>query len=125
MGGRACIRGLRIPVSMIVGQIAHGVTFEEILEGYPDLEIDDIQQAVEYAAWLTQEETLPLGTRKCDFWLICAWTYAWRVGLKSQGHDSTYLRDAERANGFNSTGEGNGLESGKEENTSSNTTRSP
>ena len=38
MGGRACIRGMRIPVSVIVGQIAHGATFEEILQGYPDLE---------------------------------------------------------------------------------------
>jgi uncharacterized protein (DUF433 family) len=56
MSGRACIRGMRIPVSVIVGQIAHGVTFEEILQGYPDLEREDIQQAVEYAAWLTQEE---------------------------------------------------------------------
>ena len=56
MGGRACIRGMRIPVSVIVGQIAHGATFEEILEGYPDLERQDIQQAIEYAAWLTQEE---------------------------------------------------------------------
>jgi len=55
-GGRACIRGMRIPVSVIVGQIAHGATFEEILQGYPDLEKEDIQQAVEYAAWLTQEE---------------------------------------------------------------------
>jgi uncharacterized protein (DUF433 family) len=56
MGGRACIRGMRIPVSVIVGQIAHGATFDDILQGYPDLERDDIQQAVEYAAWLTQEE---------------------------------------------------------------------
>jgi uncharacterized protein (DUF433 family) len=56
MGDRACIRGMRIPVSVIVGQIAHGATFEEILQGYPDLEKEDIQQAVEYAAWLTQEE---------------------------------------------------------------------
>ena len=56
MGGRACIRGMRITVSVIVGQIAHGATFDEILEGYPDLENQDIQQAVEYAAWLTQEE---------------------------------------------------------------------
>jgi len=56
MGGRACIRGMRISVSVIVGQIAHGATFDEILEGYPDLEKADIQQAVEYAAWLTQEE---------------------------------------------------------------------
>lgn len=56
LGGRACIRGMRIPVSVIVGQIAHGATFREILEGYPDLEEEDIRQAVEYAAWLTQEE---------------------------------------------------------------------
>src|SRR5262249_2410103 len=56
MGGRACIRGMRIPVSVIVGQIAHGATWEEVLEGYPDLERADIQQAIEYAAWLTQEE---------------------------------------------------------------------
>ena len=56
MGGRACIRGMRIPVSVIVRQIAHGATFEEIMEGYPDLEREDIQQAVEYAAWLAEEE---------------------------------------------------------------------
>lgn len=56
MGGRACIRGMRIPVSVIVGQIAHGATFKEVLADYPDLELEDIQQALEYAAWLTQEE---------------------------------------------------------------------
>jgi uncharacterized protein (DUF433 family) len=56
MGGRACIRGMRIPVSVVVGQVAHGATFEEILQGYPDLERADIQQALEYAAWLTREE---------------------------------------------------------------------
>ena len=56
MGGRACIRGMRIPVSIIVGQIAHGATFEEVLADYPDLEPLDIQQALEYAAWLAQEE---------------------------------------------------------------------
>ena len=56
MGGRACIRGMRIPVSVIIGQIAHGATTEEILGDYPDLEQEDIQQALEYAAWLTQEQ---------------------------------------------------------------------
>lgn len=56
MGGRACIRGMRIPVSVIVGQIAHGATVDEILAGYPDLEREDIQQALEYAAWVVQEE---------------------------------------------------------------------
>ena len=56
MGGRACIRGMRIPVSVIVSQFAHGATADEILQGYPDLEPQDIQQALEYAAWLTREE---------------------------------------------------------------------
>lgn len=56
MGGRACIRGMRIPVSVIVSQIAHGAPVEEILEGYPDLTREDIQQAHEYAAWLTHEQ---------------------------------------------------------------------
>ncbi|HNR31232.1 MAG TPA: DUF433 domain-containing protein [Candidatus Hydrogenedentes bacterium] len=56
MGGRACIRGMRIPVSVIVGQVAHGAGIEEILGGYPTLEREDIQQALDYAAWLAQEE---------------------------------------------------------------------
>jgi uncharacterized protein (DUF433 family) len=56
MGGRACIRGMRIPVSVIVGQIAFGATPDEILKDYPDLEREDIRQALEYAAWLAQEQ---------------------------------------------------------------------
>ncbi|MBI5765057.1 MAG: DUF433 domain-containing protein [Planctomycetes bacterium] len=58
MGGRACIRGMRIPVSVIVKQIAHGANWEEILADYPDLQAEDIQQALEYAAWLSGEEVL-------------------------------------------------------------------
>lgn len=60
MGGRACIRGMRIPVSVIVGQIAHGATVEEILADYPDLTQEDVQQALEYAAWLAQEEVFSI-----------------------------------------------------------------
>ncbi|TDI40438.1 MAG: DUF433 domain-containing protein [Acidobacteria bacterium] len=56
MGGRACIRGMRIPVSVIVSQVAHGADFDEILADYPDLELLDVQQALQYAAWLTQEK---------------------------------------------------------------------
>ena len=59
MGGRACIRGMRIPVSVIVGQIAHGATVEEVLRDHPDLEEGDVRQALEYAAWLTTEEVHP------------------------------------------------------------------
>ena len=56
MGGRACLRGMRIPVSVIVGQIAHGATPDEIVAEYPDLEVEDVRQAIRYAAWLAQEE---------------------------------------------------------------------
>jgi uncharacterized protein (DUF433 family) len=55
MAGQACIRGMRIPVSLIVNLVAHGKEGAEILEEYPDLEPEDIQQALEYASWLTHE----------------------------------------------------------------------
>jgi uncharacterized protein (DUF433 family) len=58
MGGRACIRGMRIPVSVIVRQIAHGTAVEDILAGYPDMDAEDVQQALEYAAWLAEEEVV-------------------------------------------------------------------
>ena len=50
MGGRACIRGMRIPVSVIVGQLAHGASVDEILAGYPGLERQDVEQALGSAA---------------------------------------------------------------------------
>jgi len=50
MGGRACIRGMRIPVSVIVAQLAHGASREEILQDYPDLEAEDLVQALDYVA---------------------------------------------------------------------------
>lgn len=56
LGGRATIRGMRIPVSVIVKQLANGATAEEVLADYPDLQLEDIQQAMQYAAWLTAEE---------------------------------------------------------------------
>ena len=58
MGARACIRGMRIPVSVIVSQVANGATVEEVLDDYPDLEREDIQEALRYAAWLTQEQVI-------------------------------------------------------------------
>jgi uncharacterized protein (DUF433 family) len=56
MAGQACIRGMRIPVSLIVNLVAHGKSIAEILDEYPDLEPEDIQQSLEYAAWLTREQ---------------------------------------------------------------------
>jgi uncharacterized protein (DUF433 family) len=58
MGGRACIKGTRILVATIVSQIAHRATVEEILADYPALKAEDVQQAIEYAAWLTREQVI-------------------------------------------------------------------
>ncbi len=54
-GGRACIRGMRITVSLILNLLANGMTREEILESYPYLEPEDIQAALSYAVWLADE----------------------------------------------------------------------
>ena len=55
MGGRACIRGLRVTVSLIVNLVANGMGTDEIVEAYPYLEPDDIHQALQYVAWLAEE----------------------------------------------------------------------
>ena len=59
MGGRACIRGMRITVGLIVNLVAEGVSFQDILDDYPDLEAEDIRQVLNYAAWLTREAVVP------------------------------------------------------------------
>lgn len=60
MGGRPCIRGMRVTVGAIVGLLAAGRTEEEILRAYPYLEPEDIRAALSYAAWRTEEVELPL-----------------------------------------------------------------
>ncbi len=60
MSGKACIRGMRVTVGMIVGQIGAGVTIEELLEEYPYLEREDILQALRYAAWRTEDREIDL-----------------------------------------------------------------
>ncbi len=57
MGGRACIRGMRITVSLVLNLVANGMTTAEILDSYPYLEEDDIRQSLRYAAWLAEETT--------------------------------------------------------------------
>lgn len=57
-GGKPCIRGLRFPVSKILDLLAAGMSQEEILSDYPYLEKEDIVQAMKYAAWILQEETI-------------------------------------------------------------------
>jgi uncharacterized protein (DUF433 family) len=60
MGGMPCIRGLRIPVATVVGMVADGMDNREILEAYPDLEAEDIAEALRYAAEAVRERELPL-----------------------------------------------------------------
>ena len=55
MGGKACIRDMRITVALIVNLVANGMTVEEIISDYPDLEPDDIGQALRYAAWAAED----------------------------------------------------------------------
>lgn len=63
MGGRACIRGMRITVSQVVNLVANGMTISEIIRDYPYLEEKDIRQALRYAAQLTEEEVHPIPSR--------------------------------------------------------------
>ena len=60
MGGRACIRGMRVTVSLVVNLVANGMDTEGILVEYPYLERDDIRQALAYAAWLADESVYAL-----------------------------------------------------------------
>lgn len=60
MAGMPCIRGLRVPVATVVGMVAEGMTEEEILKDFPDLEREDIRDALRYAAEALLERELPL-----------------------------------------------------------------
>ena len=60
MGGKACVRGMRVTVGMIVGQIGAGHTIDQLLTDYPYLEREDILQALRYAAWLAEEREVTL-----------------------------------------------------------------
>ena len=60
MGGRPCIRGMRVTVGAVLGLLASGHTVDEILKAYPYLERDDVQAALAYAAWRAEEVEIPL-----------------------------------------------------------------
>jgi uncharacterized protein (DUF433 family) len=59
LGGKACIRGMRISVSLIVNLVANGMTAPQIVTEYPDLEEEDVAQALKYAAWVADDQFLP------------------------------------------------------------------
>jgi len=60
MGGVPCVRGLRIPVATVVGMVADGMSVDEILRAYPDLEAGDVSEALRYAAEAVREREIPL-----------------------------------------------------------------
>jgi uncharacterized protein (DUF433 family) len=60
MDGAPCLRGLRIPVATVVGMVADGMSESEITAAYPDLEADDVREAIRYAAEAVRERELPL-----------------------------------------------------------------
>lgn len=60
MDGVPCVRGLRIPVATVVGMVADGMSEDEILEAHPDLQREDVREALRYAAEAVRERTLPL-----------------------------------------------------------------
>jgi uncharacterized protein (DUF433 family) len=60
MGGKPCLRGMRVTVGTVLGLLSSGKTTDDILNLYPYLEADDIRAALQYAAWRTQETELPL-----------------------------------------------------------------
>ena len=64
MGGKPCIRGMRVTVGMVVGQIGAGRSVEELLTDYPYLEREDILEALRYAAWRAQEREVALTGRE-------------------------------------------------------------
>jgi uncharacterized protein (DUF433 family) len=60
MGGKACLRGMRVTVGMVVGQIGAGHSIDEVLADYPYIEREDIMQALQYAAWLAEEREVTI-----------------------------------------------------------------
>lgn len=62
MGGKACVRGMRVTVAMVVGQIGAGRSIEDLLADYPYLEREDILQALQYAARLAEERDIAIGS---------------------------------------------------------------
>ena len=64
MGGRACIRGMRVTVGMILGNLGSGISLDELLSAYPYLEREDVLEAMRYGAWLAQEREIKLTPAK-------------------------------------------------------------
>ena len=73
LGGKACIRGMRIPVSLVINLVANGMSVQGILDEYPDLEPEDIEQALRYAAWDVEE-----GRQESKNWSILSLATALR-----------------------------------------------
>jgi len=98
MGGRACIRGMRVTVALLINLVANGMTSAEIMDAYPYLEREDIRQALQYAAWLAKEQV----HRTSPFLSSCAGMRFLldmgilpkiMIALRQGGHDAIHLLD--------------------------------
>src|SRR6266852_2542345 len=81
--GKPCIRNLRFPVSRLLGLLAAGETKESILKAYPYLEPPDIDEALRYAAYLAEDETI--GVESMRFWWTCPSRRSWQTGCERKG----------------------------------------
>ena len=94
LGGKPCIRGMRISVALILNLPANGMAPEETLEAYPYLEPEDIRQALRYAAWLAEERVLALQRGMTLKFLADMGISPLTVqGLRDQGHDALHLHE--------------------------------
>src|SRR5664279_5245935 len=97
MGGRACIRGMRMTVSLVVNLVANGMSIEDIIREYPELEAEDIRQALPYASELTNEKTgLFKSPAALRFLADMGVSITTVEALRAASHDAVHLREETR-----------------------------